>query len=41
MLQTKRLTSENVSVPLMNEFRKEHITVMTREHWDELCQNDG
>ena len=32
-------TCENVSVPLMNDIRTEHITVMTREHWDELCQN--
>lgn len=26
-------TIENVPVPLLNEIRTEHITVMTREHW--------
>ena len=31
-------TCENVSVPLMNEFRKEHITAMTGEEWNSLCQ---
>ena len=34
-------TCENVPVPLMNEVRTEHITVMTREHWDSLCQDGG
>ena len=28
-------TCKSVPVPLMNEIRTEHITVMTREQWDE------
>ena len=32
-------TSENVPVPLMNEFRIGHTNVMTREHEDRLCQD--
>lgn len=32
-------TCENVPVPLMNEIRTEHITAITREHWDALCQS--
>ena len=31
-------TCENVPVSLMNEFRKEHITAMTGEEWNSLCQ---
>ena len=30
-------TCENVSVPLMNEVRTEHINVLTKKHWKELC----
>ena len=32
-------TSENVPVPLMNEFRIGHMNVMTKEHWENLCRN--
>lgn len=31
-------TCENVSVPLMNDIRTEHITAMTGEEWNSLCQ---
>ena len=31
-------TCENVQVPLMNEFRTGHTNVMTKEHWNRLCQ---
>ena len=31
-------TWENVPAPLMNEFRKEHITAITGEEWDSVCQ---
>ena len=34
-------TCENVPVPLMKELRIGHTNVMTKEHWNELCQNDG
>ena len=32
-------TCENVPVPLMNEIRKEHITVLSGEEWNSLPQN--
>ena len=30
-------TCKNVSVPLMNAVRDEHINVLTKEHWKEIC----
>ena len=33
-------TCENVPVPLMNEFRIGHTNVMTKKHWESLCQNE-
>ena len=33
-------TCEKLPVPLMNEIRTEHITVMTREQWDRICQDE-
>lgn len=30
-------TSKNVPVPLLNEFRTEHINLLTKEHWKEIC----
>lgn len=29
---------ENASVPLLGEVRIEHISVLTQEHWKELCK---
>ena len=29
---------ENVPVPLMNDIRTKHITAMTGEEWNSLCQ---
>ena len=33
-------TCEKLPVPLMHEMRTEHITVMTREQWEDLCQRE-
>ncbi len=30
-------TRENVTVPLLHEVRTEHINVLTKEHWKEIC----
>ncbi|WP_296013688.1 GNAT family N-acetyltransferase [uncultured Treponema sp.] len=31
-------TCDEVSVPLLNEVRVGHTTVMTKEHWEEICK---
>ena len=33
-------TSDDVDVPLMNETRKGHVNLMTKEDWERKCNND-
>ena len=32
-------TSDGLEVPLVNEIRTGHTNLMTKEHWQEICQN--